>query len=123
MDIKLIDFMELLTYNKLFEYVDIPSHIAAQILIDDPIHDCCFCEPINSQQVRIFYPIESWIKELKRRKEIETIITDSQMRPHKPTDKWNDVMNKNELQKLIISATLAGNFAEVQRLGELLNKK
>lgn len=123
MNLKIKDFMDIVTYNGLFEWVDLPSFIAAECLIDDPEHREVFCEPVSPILVRCYYPIESWIKELKRRKEIETIITESQMLPHKSTDKWNDILNKNELQKLIISATLAGNFAEVQRLGELLNKK
>lgn len=120
MNLKIKDFFEIVTYDGLFEWVDLPSYIAAQCIIDDPEHKEVFCEPVSALTVRCYYPIESWIKELKRRKEIEQIdILQKQMKVIKFVSKPLE----QDLKKLIISATLAGNFAEVQRLGELLNNK
>jgi hypothetical protein len=119
MNLKIKDFMDIVTYDGLFEWVDLPSYIAAQCIIDDPEHKEVFCEPVSALTVRCYYPIESWIKELKRRKDIETTLTESLKHRHvRP----NEFLSKSELQKLIITATIMGNFSEVTRLGELLNK-
>lgn len=110
--------MDIVTYNGLFEWVDLPSYVAAQFLIDDPEHHEVFCEPVSPILVRCYYPIESWIKELKRREEIEQINT---LQKQMKVIKFVSKPLEQDIKKLIISATLAGNFAEVQRLGELLN--
>lgn len=118
MTIDIKDFLNILTYNSLFEYVDLPPYIAAHILQDDPSHNTCFCETTNIENVRVWYPVESWIKELRRRKELETELT-NMSRLHvatKPIERIEDI------QQLIVKATIRRDFEEVNKLNDRLQK-
>ena len=71
MKINLKDFLEFATYNRLFDYVYVPNIIGAEILLDDPQHTICFVECINHEVSCIYYPTDNWIKERKRRDEVQ----------------------------------------------------
>lgn len=117
MKLNIKDFFDIVTYDGLFEWVDLPAYVAAQCLIDDPEHKQVFCEPVSTLTVRCYYPIESWIKELKRRKDIERTLADvTKLHIIKKLPKESIP----ELQHLIVTATIAGNFEEVTRLSERL---
>lgn len=108
----LVQFLELITYNQLFNYVDVPSNIGAIIALADPDKTICYCEPINVDLTTIWYPISSWIAECKRRKHIDDILAEP-----KPVR-----VSTPNVSAQLLAAALAGNEEEVKRLTELMKR-
>lgn len=116
MNIPLTEFLDIVSYNKLFNYVYLPSKTGAEILLEDPTHEICFVESINFELCCVWYPISSWIDEIKRRKEMEKSLLDFSRKPKLIKD------DKVELNKLLIKAAMRGDFNEVNRITERMKK-
>lgn len=111
-----IEFLELITYNQLFNYVHVPSHIGASLSLADPDKKLCVCEPVNIDTTCIWYPISSWIAECKRRKSIDDKSAEFRASYVAPKE---DIV---ELKKMLLKAAMSGDTNEVGRLTKLIQE-
>ena len=108
MNIQLTDLLDLLTYNKLFNYVDLPSPIAASIVLDDPEHKICFVEPYCIEASTVWYPITSWYDECKRRKQQDDISAEHHKTYKSPEPK--------DFNAALLAAALSGDKKAILKL-------
>lgn len=115
LQLDLTEFLEFATYNKLFDSVVLSPTMAAQVALADPDKKLCVCEPTNDLFTTVWYPVDSWIAECKRRSSIEKAIAEERAKP-KPIKKEDT----STLTKQLLVASMNGNEAEVKRIMELM---
>jgi hypothetical protein len=88
--IPLVEFLELETYNQLLPWVDLPINICTiikfheQLMFEQMAENgmlptyipCYHIEPLNHEVSRVWYPMSSWIQELKRREVYNNTLSD-----------------------------------------------
>src|SRR5216683_3775420 len=97
------EFLDLITYNGLFDSMSIPSSIGHYIHLTDPKHIISFVEPLNDQLSTLYYPIESYINEQKRRHEIEKAIVEHRAWKEKQP------ISRDILEQQLIEAVMENN--------------
>lgn len=124
LDLKI--FLDLLTYDGLFDYVTLDTSIGAIISQADPEKKVAYVEPLNAYKCTVWYPVESWICECKRRAAFEQALVKARQeiaaRP-KVFIEEQQTKDKEELQRLIIAAATAGNTTEFNKLMERMKNK
>ncbi len=120
LEIELNILLDLLTYNKLFNYVDLPTMVASAIALCDIEKEVCYCEPtVNVEITRVWYPIQSWIDECKRRSDIERTLTEAR-KNHMCVDFPG--LKQPNLQQQLVQAAVKGDMVEVKRIQELIER-
>ncbi len=88
----LTEFLELETYNQLLPWVDLPLNVCEHIRNGEAEYlarlyyqgiaptyiPCYYIESINHEVSRVWYPMKSWIEELKRREAYNNTLTEVQ---------------------------------------------
>lgn len=121
LQIELSVFLDLLTYNKLFNYVDLPTMVAAAVALCDEEKQVCYCEPQPHPDItRVWYPVENWIVECKRRSEIERTLTEA--RKQGMCIDYPGLQKPN-FQQQLVAAAIKGDMNEVKRIQELIDKQ
>lgn len=120
LEIELPVLLDLLTYNKLFNYVDLPTMVAAAIALCDEQKEICYTEPSPHPEItRVWYPIDEWIKECKRRSDIEKTLENA--RKQGQCIDFPGLKNPQEdLQQQLVRAAVKGDFNEVARIQKLI---
>jgi len=116
------ELLNILTYNKLFEYVDLPVSMASSFKATDTNNVYCHVEESQHDIWRIWYPVIGWINEQKRRSNLEktlqshrdsvkSIIVDSAVQ-----------VPREILQQRVYEAITKGDLETVTKLMNELNK-
>lgn len=112
MRISIKDFLDVVTYNRLFHYVDLPEHIGKEINIDIQCDmktrefPPCYVEVLNNGQCRVWYPYTSWSMELERRKDENYIV---ELLKKKSTEARSSIRNLDKLNQELILAVTSGD--------------
>ena len=111
MNLSLTQFLEFATYNRLLNYVHVSNEIAAEIVKEDSEHKYCFVEAHNHETSCVWYPIESWIEECRRRKELNRKVSIT-IAP--------EVKTVKQLQNELMQAAMKGDRELIKQLAEKL---
>jgi len=129
--ISLHEFLELITYNQLFDHVVIPNSIGDAIenaLIEHHKEMSqkgilinlilpCHVERTDLGYCNVWYPIGSWNAELTRRSDLEKILLENKRNPQKITLKSSTAISgPSDLQSQLIDATMKNDTALVAYL-------
>lgn len=114
--------MEVLSYHQLFSYVELPSSFAAYISLCDEGKEMCYCEPQSEILTCVWYPIENWIIECKRRTRIEKLKIEEEANAliRKKAKEARANSPKSQLSAKLLAAALSGNEEEVEKIKQAI---
>jgi hypothetical protein len=102
-------FLDFTFYNGLFHSINFPLEIVDCIISADPEHKVCYPEFTQEHGIVVWYPIQAWYEECKRRKEINDIDI-----PYR--HKMQKIKQLSHLNQLLIESVIDGNLKEIERI-------